>query len=54
MYAKAKKGEIKNFTGVSDPYEKPESPELILQTDKESLDQSVSKVMAFLRQNNLI
>jgi len=45
MYKKALAGEIKGFTGVNDPYEEPENPELIIDTDKESLDESVRKVM---------
>ncbi len=45
MYKKALAGEIKDFTGVDDPYEEPENPELTLDTDKETLDESVQKVL---------
>jgi adenylylsulfate kinase len=45
MYKKALAGEISNFTGVDDPYEEPEDPELILDTDKESIEESVRKVL---------
>ncbi|MBE3121463.1 MAG: adenylyl-sulfate kinase [Thermoplasmata archaeon] len=45
MYRKALEGKIKHFTGVDDPYEEPEHPELILNTDTESLEESVKKVM---------
>ena len=45
MYKKALMGEITNFTGVDDPYEEPEKPELILDTDKESVEESVQKVL---------
>ena len=45
MYKKALAGEISNFTGVDDPYEEPENPELILDTDKESIEESVGKVL---------
>jgi adenylyl-sulfate kinase len=45
MYKKALEGKIQHFTGVDDPYEEPEHPELIVDTDIESLDESVSKVM---------
>jgi len=45
MYKKAIKGEIKEFTGISDPYEEPLNPEIILETDKETLEESVDKVM---------
>ena len=48
MYKKALAGEIQNFTGVSDPYEEPLNPELLLESDKESLAESVAKVMAKL------
>jgi len=45
MYRKALNGEISGFTGVDDPYEEPENPEVIVETDKESLEESVQKVM---------
>jgi adenylyl-sulfate kinase len=48
MYAKAKKGEIKNFTGVDDPYEPPEKPEVAVDTDKESVEGSVDKIIRTL------
>jgi len=54
MYKKAMKGEIKEFTGVSDPYEEPENPELVLETDKETLDESVGKVLAKLEELGFI
>jgi adenylylsulfate kinase len=45
LYAKAIAGEIKHFTGVSDPYEAPTKPDLHLHTDLESLEQSVARVL---------
>ena len=48
MYAKARRGEIKEFTGVSDPYEPPENPEVHLMTHQETPEQSADKVLAFL------
>ncbi len=45
MYKKARRGEIKEFTGVSDPYEEPLNPEITLETDKNSREESVEKVM---------
>jgi len=45
MYKKALEGKIKNFTGVDDPYEEPEHPELILCTDKETIDESIQKTI---------
>ncbi|MGA2363480.1 MAG: adenylyl-sulfate kinase [Candidatus Aminicenantales bacterium] len=48
MYQKALRGEIKEFTGVSDPYEEPLNPEIVLETDKETLEQSVQNVLSKL------
>lgn len=45
MYQKALAGEIKNFTGVDDPYEEPLDPELVLYTDKETIEESAQKVL---------
>ncbi len=45
MYQKAREGKITYFTGIDDPYEEPEHPELILDTDKETINESVSKVL---------
>ena len=48
MYQKAREGKIQHFTGVDDPYEEPEHPDLILDADKESVDESVNKVLQTL------
>jgi adenylylsulfate kinase len=45
MYRKALAGEITGFTGVDDPYEEPPNPELTLDTDKETVEESVQKVL---------
>jgi adenylylsulfate kinase len=45
LYKKALEGKLKDFTGVDDPYEEPEHPELIVDTDKESVEESVNKVL---------
>lgn len=45
MYKKALAGEIKDFTGVDDPYEAPENPELIINTNDETVEESVNKVL---------
>ncbi len=45
MYQRALEGKIKHFTGVDDPYEEPEHPELIVDTDKETVEDSVNKVL---------
>jgi len=54
LYKKAKAGIIKNFTGISDPYEAPESPEVVVDTSKETIEQSAEKVLAFLRKRGLL
>ena len=54
LYARADRGEIPNFTGVSDPYEPPQSPELHLHTDQQTPDESVEEVLTYLRQRNLL
>jgi adenylyl-sulfate kinase len=48
MYAKAFAGEIKEFTGVSDPYEEPLNPEITLNTHEETLEESVGKCLDYL------
>ncbi len=48
LYKLVDEGKIKNFTGVDDPYEEPEHPELVVETDKETLDESVAHIFAKL------
>ena len=50
LYKKALAGEIKNFTGISDPYEEPLTPEVVVETDKETAQQSLDKILAKLEQ----
>ena len=50
LYAKALRGEIPNFTGVSDPYEEPLDPEVVLETDRETEEESLAKVVAKLEE----
>ncbi len=45
LYRKALAGEIANFTGVSDPYEEPDDPEIIVETDRESIDTSFATIV---------
>ena len=54
MYKKAKANEIKNFTGISSPYEVPENPDLIVNTNQETLDESVDKVLGVLINRGII
>jgi adenylyl-sulfate kinase len=48
LYKLVGEGKIKNFTGIDDPYEEPENPELIVETDKETLDESVTRILTRL------
>jgi adenylyl-sulfate kinase len=50
LYEKALKGEIQNFTGISDPYEEPLNPEVVLETDKESEEESLAKLVRKLEE----
>jgi adenylylsulfate kinase len=54
LYAKARAGQIKEFTGISAPYEAPEKPELVLPTHQLSEQQSVDKVISFLEEKGYI
>jgi len=52
MYAKAIRGEITNFTGVQKKYEEPLNPDLIVETNKDSLDECVNKILRLSKENN--
>jgi len=54
MYKKALAGEIKGFTGVDDPFDEPESPEVICDTDQETPEESTQKIVEFLRSRGLL
>jgi adenylyl-sulfate kinase len=54
MYAKAFRGEIKEFTGVSDPYEEPENPEITLHTHLETVEESLARCLAYLEERGYI
>jgi len=54
MYKKARAGEIKEFTGINAPYEEPENPELITDTDKETVEESAEKVLKKLEKLGFI
>ncbi len=54
LYKKARKGELKNFTGIDSPYEAPENPEIFVDTSVMSAEQAAEKVIAELRKNGLI
>lgn len=54
LYKKARAGEIKNFTGIDDPYEAPAQPELHLRSDQQSLDEEVAAILAELERRQII
>ena len=54
LYKKARAGIIKNFTGVSDPYEAPENAEVVVHTGKETVEESAKKILAHLGQRGLV
>lgn len=54
LYKKARAGEIPNFTGISAPYEAPETPEIHLRSDQLSVEESVVKIVEYLESKNLL
>ncbi|GER88569.1 adenylyl-sulfate kinase [Dictyobacter vulcani] len=50
LYKLVDEGKVKNFTGVDDPYEAPENPELVIETDKETIEESVARIFARLEE----
>src|SRR5947199_6922574 len=50
LYKLVDEGKIKGFTGVDDPYEEPQQPELVVETDKETVEESVSRIIAKLEE----
>lgn len=54
LYKKARAGEIKDFTGISAPYEAPENPEIRVQTDKVSVEEAVKIIVDYLQEKGLV
>ncbi|MEH7505171.1 adenylyl-sulfate kinase [Neobacillus drentensis] len=54
LYAKARRGEIKDFTGIDSPYEGPEQPEITLHSDQVTVEEAVEQVFTYLREKNII
>lgn len=54
LYTKARKGKIENFTGISDPYEPPENPEIELKTDQSPVEECTNQIISYLEKNKLI
>ena len=54
LYQKARKGEIKDFTGISSPYETPDKPELTVQTGQDSLEKCVAQIITMLQGRGIL
>jgi adenylylsulfate kinase len=54
LYAKARSGEIKEFTGISDPYEPPKNPEIVIRSDKLSPEESAKQILDYLEERELL
>lgn len=54
LYQKARAGEIKNFTGISSEYQAPVNPELVIDTDNQSVEQSVDSIISYLEQRGFL
>ena len=53
LYKKARAGEIKNYTGIDSPYEEPKKPELEVDTDQLSIEESIQLVMKLINERNI-
>lgn len=54
LYKKARNGEIKNFTGISSPYEKPEKPEVYINNEQLSIEQNIEMILKYLHDKKII
>jgi len=54
LYAQARRGKIQHFTGISDPYEEPQAPEILVYTDGEDINTSIAKIIVYLEKQGLI
>lgn len=54
LYVKARRGEIKDFTGIDSPYEAPENPEITIRSDQLSVEEAVQHVLGYLQDKNII
>lgn len=54
LYKKARQGEIKEFTGINAPYESPVDPEIIVDTEKQTVEESVNVILDYLKRNDYI
>ncbi|WP_411843089.1 adenylyl-sulfate kinase [Salinicoccus sp. HZC-1] len=54
LYKKARAGEIKEFTGINAPYEAPTNPEIVIDTEKQTVDEAVGAIISYLKDNRYI
>ena len=54
LYEKALRGEIANFTGISDPYEPPLNPEVVVNSEKETVEESTQKILSYLESSGYV
>lgn len=54
LYKKALAGEIKNFTGVTDPYEEPLAPDVVIESDREGVEESAGKIIKLLEERGFV
>lgn len=53
LYAKARAGDLANFTGIDSPYEAPDNPDLVIDTERRSVDECAHSVIEFLAENGV-
>lgn len=54
LYKLARTGKIKDFTGISSPYEPPQNPEIIVDTGRDTIEENIRKILAYLRKQNYV
>lgn len=54
LYAKARRGEIRDFTGIDSPYEAPENPEITVRSDQYTVEEAVGQILTHLREKNIL
>lgn len=54
LYVKARRGEIKDFTGIDSPYEGPDHPEITIRSDQFSVEEAVEQILSYLREKNIL
>ena len=54
LYRKARQGQIKGFTGIDDPYEEPQQPQILLDTERNTAEQSAEKILSYLEEGGYL